>query len=249
MTGTVRLRASDREMALAEISLHPAVNVFISSNLQNAAAGQLISGQLFATSDKHPAFLYIGGNAVPANLNPTKVAVDAIWQELEPFWPISARLIRTAQPYMVSDQGYLETVNRVRWANIADLSEYFTSALEMFKSEVGTTPPLISFQSRIATNLQNEQALGWFDESGRVLFKVDLGAIANGYLQLQGIWLAPELRGQGLSVGLLSEAFTLIQRRFDVRLCLYVNDFNLPAIRAYERLGFKQIETFSTVFF
>lgn len=262
-------------MALAEISQQPAVNVFIASNMLQAAAGQLVQGQLFATSDQHPAFLYIGGNAVPANFDPVnhptaarafaqiliqenppigslvgpKPAVDAIWKELEPFWPVSARLIRESQPYLLSNVDYSREISRVRWANIADLSEYFAAALEMFKSEVGMTPPLISFQSRIATNLQNELALGWFDDDGKVRFKLDLGAMANEHLQLQGIWLDPELRGQNLAVGLMEEAFTLIQRRFNVKLCLYVNDFNLPAISAYRKLGFKQIETFSTVFF
>jgi predicted GNAT family acetyltransferase len=30
---------------------------------------------------------------------------------------------------------------------------------------------------------------------------------------------------------------------------LYVNDFNLPARRVYERVGFKQVGTFASVLF
>lgn len=275
MVGTVRLRANDREMALASIQQHPAVNVFIASKILQASGGQLVEGQLFATSDFNPAFLYIGGNAVPANFDPVahptaargfaqilmeenppigsivgpKIAVDAIWKELAPYWPITERLHRNSQPYLVSATRYEVPIERVRFANIADLSEYFEASLDMFKTEVETTPPLVSFQSRIAVSLQNETSLGWFDSNGKVLFKVDLGAMANDYLQLQGIWLDPKLRGQGLAAGLLAEAATLIQRRFDVQLCLYVNDFNLPAIATYRKLGFQQVETFSTVFF
>jgi uncharacterized protein len=275
MSGVVRLRPADRELALMAVRQNPAVNVFVNSRIQNALRNRLADGEVWAsTSATSPSLLYVGGNAVPVELpsgnhqvemafaallaeelppigsivGPIK-AVNGIWEKLEPAWPTPARLIRQSQPYMASTQRFNVPVNRVRWGNITDLSDYFEAAEDMFKSEVGMTPPTISFQSRISTSLRNEQSIGWFDSAGRVNFKLDLGAQADGWLQLQGIWLHPDLRGQGLSVGLMQEAFTLIQRRFDSKLCLYVNDFNLAAIAAYKKLGFQVIEEFATVFF
>ena len=38
----------------------------------------------------------------------------------------------------------------------------------------------------------------------------------------------------------------LVQRRYPV-VSLYVNDFNVPALRSYERLGFRTVGSLSTV--
>ncbi|MEY3407992.1 MAG: hypothetical protein RL038_1053 [Actinomycetota bacterium] len=274
MSAIVRLRPADREIALNVVRLNPATNVFLNHRLQNHPDGRIVDGEIFAATDPSPALLYIGGNAVPANLDSQNrnlvrsfadllaretppigsivgeaTAVSAIWSELEPNWPLPARLIRANQPYLVSHTKFNSEINRVRFGNIADLSEYFDAARQMFFGEVGQMPPTAMFQARVAENLRSENAIGWFAEDGRVLFKLDIGAMADGWLQVQGVWLHPELRGQGLSTGLMSEAFSLIQRRFDVNLCLYVNDFNLPALRAYARLGFEQVGNFQTVFF
>ena len=86
------------------------------------------------------------------------------------------------------------------------------------------------------------------DERGRVIFKADLGPKLGGQAQLQGVWVDPALRGQGLSVPALSGMLHLAMRRFP-RISLYVNDFNTPAIRAYERLGFVEVGALATVHF
>jgi uncharacterized protein len=275
MSGVVRLRPADRDLALNVVRQNPAVNVFVNSRIQNAPRNRIANGEIWSSASiSNPALLYVGGNAVPVELSSGNsvvemsfatllaeelppigsivgpiAAVNGIWNKLEPAWPTPARLIRSSQPYMATEEKFNVAVNRVRWGNITDLSDYFEAAEDMFKSEVGITPPTISFQSRISASLRNEQSIGWFEADGRVNFKLDLGAQADGWLQLQGIWLRPELRGKGLSVDLMREAFTLIQRRFDSKLCLYVNDFNLPAITAYKKLGFRVIDEFATVFF
>ncbi len=53
-------------------------------------------------------------------------------------------------------------------------------------------------------------------------------------------------RGSGLSVPALSGMLRLARRRFP-SISLYVNDFNTPAIRAYERLGFAEVGALATV--
>lgn len=274
MSAVVRLRPADRNLALSVVRANPAENVFLNNRIQNAPANRIVDGELYATTTKNPALLYVGGNAVPVNLdvkNSNAVrafadlllaeqppigslvgaadAVAALWNQLEGKWPLPARLIRTSQPYMVSEETYRAEVSRVRFATISDLADYFDAARQMFIGEVGLQPPSVMFQTRIAENLRSENSLGWFDENGKTLFKVDIGAMADGWVQIQGVWITPSLRGQGLAAELLSEAFTLIQRRFNVHLCLYVNSFNEPALRAYQRLGFRQVSSFQTVFF
>ena len=79
-----------------------------------------------------------------------------------------------------------------------------------------------------------------------MIFKADLGPRHKGQVQLQGVWVKPELRGQGLAVPALAEMLRIVMRDFDT-VSLYVNDFNSAALRTYERLGFETVGSLSTV--
>jgi predicted GNAT family acetyltransferase len=56
----------------------------------------------------------------------------------------------------------------------------------------------------------------------------------------------PDLRGRGIGTAglatVLTHALTLAPT-----VSLYVNDFNVPAMKAYRRLGMRQVATLSTV--
>jgi len=41
----------------------------------------------------------------------------------------------------------------------------------------------------------------------------------------------------------------IVRSRFAPAVSLYVNDFNVRAVRTYERVGFRQVGTFATVLF
>ena len=51
------------------------------------------------------------------------------------------------------------------------------------------------------------------------------------------------------SVGGTAAVVQLAQRYVAPVVTLYVNDYNLPARRAYERVGFRQVGTFTSVLF
>jgi predicted GNAT family acetyltransferase len=40
-----------------------------------------------------------------------------------------------------------------------------------------------------------------------------------------------------------------VRSRFAPSVSLYVNDYNVRAVRTYERVGFRQVGTFATVLF
>ena len=67
--------------------------------------------------------------------------------------------------------------------------------------------------------------------------------------QVQGVWVAPELRGRGLSVGGTAAVAQLAQRDTAPVVSLYVNDYNEAARRAYLRVGFVEVGTFTSVLF
>ncbi|MCB0890846.1 MAG: GNAT family N-acetyltransferase, partial [Propionibacteriaceae bacterium] len=83
---------------------------------------------------------------------------------------------------------------------------------------------------------------------GQVVFKADVGISCDGIAQVQGVWLAPHLRGRALAAPAMAEATRQILDTHEV-VSLYVNDFNTRAVRTYLRCGFTVAGEFATVLY
>lgn len=83
---------------------------------------------------------------------------------------------------------------------------------------------------------------------GTVRFKADVGVLSRRCAQIQGVWMHPEERGRGLAAGAMAAAVELARRHAPV-VSLYVNAYNTPALRTYERVGFERVGTFATVLY
>jgi uncharacterized protein len=122
----------------------------------------------------------------------------------------------------------------------------------MFAEELGISPYRITsagdYRRRVAGLIDAGRAFGIIDRDGEVVFKADIGAVSPHTCQVQGVWVRPDQRGQGIGgaalAEVLREALTLAPT-----VSLYVNDFNQPARRMYERLGMRQVATLSTILF
>ena len=66
--------------------------------------------------------------------------------------------------------------------------------------------------------------------------------------QIQGVWVHPAYRGRGLGTAGTAAVAGRLSAMGRVS-SLYVNGFNHPARRAYEKVGFTQIASFATVLF
>ncbi len=185
-----------------------------------------------------------------ASIVGAKSDVENLWLPMSRFLP-TPRLIRENQKLFVLENALPQHHDsKVRLANLSDLDAYTFASLEMFTGEVGLAPnDPIEYRQRVKSQISANISYGWFAGDGRVLFKVDVGSIFNGSCQLQGVWLHPELRGKGYSSELLHMAINLIQMQHAQKITLYVNDFNIPAVSLYERLGFVQRNLFQTIFF
>ena len=84
-------------------------------------------------------------------------------------------------------------------------------------------------------------------ECGRFEFKTDIGSLALGRAQLQGVWLDPELRGQGLAEPMLASVVEQVMVGPAPLVTLYVNDFNTSARATYAHIGFREVAEFTTV--
>jgi RimJ/RimL family protein N-acetyltransferase len=85
------------------------------------------------------------------------------------------------------------------------------------------------------------------EEDGQIKFQVHLNGVTPFAGQVTGVYTPPPFRHQGYAARGMGEFCRQVLTRLP-RLCLFVNDFNLPAIRLYEKLGFKPAMEYRAIF-
>src|SRR5579875_2050632 len=184
-------------------------------------------------------------------------SVAALWDVLEPAWG-PARLVRDRQPLLLLDQPPrideppAALPAPVRLMTDADLDAYLPAAVAMFREELDL-PPLApamvgEYRRRVAGLIRRGRAFGVLDEDGQVLFKADIGSVSRHTCQVQGVWTRPDQRGRGIATAALVD---VLRQGLELAptVSLYVNDFNSPARRLYERLGMREVGALTTILF
>lgn len=175
-----------------------------------------------------------------------------LWDKLQPRWG-RAREIRAHQPLMaMTGESDIAADPLVRQVRPEEIDILLPACIAMFTEEVGVSPVAAggraAYRARIQELIREGKALARIDD-GRVVFKAEIGATTTAACQVQGVWVAPEFRGRGLSLGGMSAVVRLAQATCAPIVSLYVNDFNETARHVYERVGFSRVGTFSTVLF
>jgi predicted GNAT family acetyltransferase len=177
-------------------------------------------------------------------------AVHALWGQLEAHWG-QPRAVRPEQPLLVLDRPPTVPRDReVRIAKPAQAERYLAAAAAMFAEELGVSPHVSpgtsAFRARVHNLIDARLAFLRVDFRGQVVFKAEIGALTRYTAQIQGVWVRPDLRGQGIGTAalatVLAHALTLAPTA-----SLYVNDFNVAARRLYARLGMRHHATLATV--
>lgn len=178
--------------------------------------------------------------------------VLGLWGDLVDSWG-PPREVRPEQPLlaMVSTP-QVPADPFVRPVRPDELDRYLPAAIAMFTEEVGIDPTLgdggAGYRARVAELIASGRAFARF-EDGEVVFKAEIGALSARVGQLQGVWVHPSRRGQGLgAIGTAAVVTRLVVGMGRVA-SLYVNSYNTPARTMYQRLGFTQVGTFATVLF
>lgn len=178
--------------------------------------------------------------------------VVPLWEALDVAWG-PCRELRPEQPLMaISHDPVIQLDGKLRRATLPDLDRLLQPSIDMFTEEVGVSPVAggrgSAFRARVASSILEGRSyvivLG-----GRVIFKAEVGAVAGGTAQLQGVWVAPAMRGQGLAVPAVAALVRAVRRDQAPNVNLYVNAHNTPALRTYRRVGFDHVGTFATVMF
>jgi predicted GNAT family acetyltransferase len=229
--------------------------------------GYVVDGEL-------AALCYAGANLVPVNgdeaalrafaerarrqgrrcssiVGPASL-VDPMWRMLEASWG-PARDVRPCQPLMLATaRPPVPADPSVRRVGMDEIDVLLPASIAMFTEEVGVSPVVgdggALYRARVTELVQAGRSFARID-GGRVLFKAEVGAVTASACQIQGVWVDPALRGQGLSVGGMAAVVDECLTSVAPAVSLYVNDFNTAARRCYHRVGFQDVGTFASVLF
>ena len=269
------LSLADRDEALDVCARDLPRGVFVAARiLEGSRTGSLSSVFGHRVDDELTSLCWASANVVPvATTDDSRAAfaerirrwrgrcasvfgprdeVEGLWQHLEGHWG-PARAVREHQPLLVADRPPsalgVELDPRVRPARPEEVDLVLPAAEHMFTAEIGY-PPYRGNDRGYRASLASLAARGHtyvVVEGGEVVFKTDIGSLALGCAQLQGVWLAPRLRGRGLAVPMLASVVEQVMAGPAPLVTLYVNDFNTAARATYEHLGFREVGGFSTV--
>ncbi|WP_370415142.1 GNAT family N-acetyltransferase [Streptomyces fradiae] len=272
------LEPADLGAALAVLESAPVENAFVAARVQLAGLDPWrLGGEMWGWySDGHLTSLcYSGANLVPICATPEAVRAFAdrarrtgrrcssivgpagptaqLWRLLEPGWG-PARDVRAHQPLMVTEQPST-TVRAdplVRRVRKDEMDVIMPACVAMFTEEVGVSPLAadggLLYQARVAELVGSGRSFARI-EDGKVLFKAEIGAATRQACQIQGVWVAPEHRGKGLSETGMAAVLKYALADVAPVVSLYVNDYNRPARAAYRRVGFEEVGAFMSVLF
>ena len=204
-----------------------------------------------ATSEALEAFAgrLLNEGARPASVVGKQDAVAELWARLEPRWG-PARSPRPNQPFLQIESDPLVPADpRVRRVALDEVDTLYPASVAMFREEVGVDPETQSrgaYRARVTQLVARGLAFAII-ENGRVLFKAEVGAATRAGCQLQGVWVAPQRRGEGIAAGALAAVVEQSLASIAPVVSLYVNEHNVAARRAYERVGFRHVETFASI--
>lgn len=277
-TTTRVLEPSDLGAALAVLESEPVANAFVTSRVQVAGLDPWrLGGEMWGwyADGRLRSLCYSGANLVPICATPEAVRAFAdrarragrrcssivgpaeptaqLWRLLEPSWG-PARDVRAHQPLMVTDRPSpdVEPDPYVRRIRKDEMDVIMPACVAMFTEEVGISPMAgdggLLYQARVAELVGSGRSFARI-EDGKVVFKAEIGAATSQACQIQGVWVAPEFRGRGLSEAGMAAVLRFALDDVAPVVSLYVNDYNLPARAAYRRVGFQEVGAFMSVLF
>src|SRR6185437_424411 len=137
----------------------------------------------------------------------------------------------------------------LRLATPDDLELIVPIHAQMAFEESGANPlesDALGFRQRYLRRIEKQRS--WVRiENDNVVFKAEVVSETPHVAYLEGVWVNPDNRSQGqgtdcvlqLSKHLLSHSESV---------CLFVNEENTSALRFYERMGFRDKDSFDTIF-
>lgn len=271
------LGPEDAGEALRCLDTNRVVNVFVDHRIRSTRLERrLLGGEIWGyfLGDDLVSLCHVGANLVLANadedaalafarlalerrphlatiVGPRK-PIEVFWSELSNDW-LAPHDFRWDQPHLeLTSEPQVEPDVRVQRTTADQLGALYPACVAMYREEVGTSPEIDGGRSLYRARVASLIDRGWsFSriEDGQVLFKAEVACASPYAAQIQGVYVAPELRNQGIATAGVAAVVHAIRAGIAPVASLYLNAHNVAARTVYDRVGFRQTETFSTLMF
>lgn len=276
--GTVRvLGPADLPAALRLLGSSPVENVFAEYRSRITQLDpRWLGGQMWGYVEDGDlvSMCHVGANLVPVLATPAasaafadralrqrrlsstivgpRDAVGELWSRLEDSWG-PPRDERWDQPHLeISAAPACDPDPLVRRTSPDEVDLLYPSCVAMYTEEVGVSPEADGGRNLYRARVAQLVNRGWSFariEDGRAVFKAEVACASPSACQIQGVYVAPDRRGEGLCASGMAAVVDIALREIAPVVALYVNAHNVAARAAYDRVGFTQTATFSTLMF
>ncbi|MCW2785857.1 MAG: family N-acetyltransferase [Marmoricola sp.] len=276
-TGVRVLGPADLSAALDVLAEDPVTNVFAEYRSRITQLDQRwLGGQMWGYVEDGilTSLCHVGANLVPVQATSAateafaqraleqrrvsstivgpREAVTQLWNVLGDTWG-PARDERWDQPHLALDGDPLvEPDPLVRRTTPEETEALYPACVAMYTEEVGVSPEADGGRNMYRARVSQLVNRGWSFariEDGEVIFKAEVACASPLACQIQGVYVNPAHRSQGYGTRGMAAVVAFARREIAPTVALYVNAHNTAARSAYEKVGFVQTSTFSTLMF
>jgi predicted GNAT family acetyltransferase len=275
ISNVVELTNEDRDEVLAFLNFRPVHTVVMTSFIQdNGIESDLNRGKFYGyynTSGRLEGVALIGHStlvearsekalkALAFKARDPETPIHLIMssgQEAEEFWGHYSDGIREPRltctellfelhfPFLVPDCD-----REIREATMDELEQVAEAQAAIALMESGVDPlerDREGFLKRCARRIEQGRTFVVV-ENNKLVFKADIVAETNETVYLEGVYVAPEFRGQGIGSGCLAELTLDILKRVP-NVCMLSNINFIDAHLSYIRAGFRNTDFCTTLF-
>ncbi len=275
--GVRALTSADLDAFLALAGRDPVVNVFaVHRAMTTSLEPRWLGGEMWGRFEgRHlVSACHVAANLVPVEAGPDDMtafaeralarrrtastivgpqdAVRTFWEQVSDYWA-APRDVRWDQRHLEIDgPPQVAPDPRVRISARTDLPVLYPACVAMYTEEVGVSPETGGsadlYRARVTQLISRGWSFARYD-AGELVFKAEVACATPAAAQIQGVWVPPHRRGEGLATAGMAAVVELVRERIAPVVSLYVNDWNLSARAAYERVGFVETARFATVMF
>jgi RimJ/RimL family protein N-acetyltransferase len=176
-------------------------------------------------------------------------AVGDLWEAARKRMP-RPRDDRPGQPVYALREPPEPGETGLRPARLLDLDLLVPACAEAHREEIGVDPLRRDAEGfRWRTRQQIEEGRSWlWIEEGVILFKAEASAWTPSAVQLQQVWVDPQVRRRGHARRALSDLCRRLLEHVPA-VCLFVRPENEPALRLYDSIGMTRELTYRSLVF
>jgi RimJ/RimL family protein N-acetyltransferase len=195
------------------------------------------------------AFAQLAAKARPRMLIGDEGAVTELWEAAQDRFP-ALKEDRPGQPVYVLEEPPPAGGSGLRPAELGDLELLVRTSAAAYLEEAGIDayardPALFEWRTR--TQIEEKRSWLW-ERDGKILFKAEASAWTKHAVQLQQVWVDPELRGRGYAKRGLADLCVFLLETTPA-VCLFVRPENAVAIGLYETLGMRRVGSYRSLIF